>query len=697
MRFRMLIVNLAMAVVILSSSQTVFAKSNQPLGARAPSNDPSQTTLFVPTVYGQGSMTAIYQSGQTFISWPEDQNAQGEQYKIYRSNQPIYANQIKNLTPIATVGKGSANFYSDRYNQVVNNQMVWQPRYVGRLITVDNGPQFPANWGLLVWTLSTADFPNGASSGIGFYAVTETLPGGSENYYYNGAVGPIAEAVAAPKPVEITGSQNVTIGTGGHVYIQYMDLRNWNGTFHAPNPTNNYFGLNSGDPNFRNNLQYAYDYDVFTPTTSMCGGSIPSQLPVFIGLHGHKSNSKGGEGNYPHAYCAYGIYPYDDTDTWYFGFAKNTDYRQTQTVASGDVIVNYTEQRILRMIYDLEQNPPGPRVDTRRIYIAGQSMGGTGALAFAERYPNVFAAAYASQPITNFRTAGIDVNGFDWTADAALKFGSPTLGLPVQIAAPNGWADHLQSYNGANVWDWENLQAGATRPYNLGNNQALLGIAHSLTDKIVWPDTQALPMFANLNSSNSPWAGLVNGTALNDGHQWQYFNGLPTSASKHKFSNDNNLPFWDLNVLQNETIPGFANLSGNSQGPVTPSDTSSKNQYYNQTVLWSASWNAFDGAPVDTSGYWKMSFCTMSVYNYNCGTSATLHVDITVRRPQQFVITPGKTYTWQNQRINDGKYIASGQATADANGVLTIKNFEVDGNSGGTITYKGNRLIITAN
>jgi pimeloyl-ACP methyl ester carboxylesterase len=129
------------------------------------------------------------------------------------------------------------------------------------------------------------------------------------------------------------------------------------------------------------------------------------------------------------------------------------------------------------MVYDLMRNPIGPSVDQQRIYLFGHSMGGTGALAFAERYPNVFAATYSGQPVTLFRaTTGENENSPGLTAKPR---GSQELNLPVAITAPNHWAEHLQQYNGVGVFDWENLSAAfdpKATPNRAADEMAHLGL-----------------------------------------------------------------------------------------------------------------------------------------------------------------------------------------------------------------------------
>jgi pimeloyl-ACP methyl ester carboxylesterase len=690
-------------VLLISSFGDALAGMLQAQGD--PPDSKETTTLYVPMVFTPRVYTsyfpmiltplpvAFFRSGQTFLTWPEQSGLQGEVYRIYRSNKPITPKNLRKAKLLAEVGKGSANFYENRYKDWDTG--AWGIRYTDRMIINPGGGPVKPGWGLLVWTLAAEDF-GGKNSGKGYYAIAVKPAGGKETFNPNMVAGPVLEAVADPQPIDIT-SPSIGIGPGGHVYIQYMDLRNWNATYGAPNASNAYYGLDPADPNLAHALQYAYDYVVYAPTPDLCGGDFPDKIPVFFHLHGWRDFTNPPADGYhkQDRFCAYGVYPVDVTNTWYFGFARDNDYRVRSEPKAGDVIVNYTEQRLLRMLYDLMRNPPGPAVDPQRVYVAGQSMGGTGSLAFAERYPNVFAAAYASQPMTNLLTAG--VTDQDWIADASVKWGPPDLNLPVSISAPNGWANPLKDYNGTGVWDWQNLIDSATGTKlasRLGDDMALLGVVHGSKDSVVpfdemappgvrssiipW-DTQAQPFYEVFHTGGRPWGGLI---TKND-HQWEYYRGLPPfladlgTPEVYRFK-----PFWDLQVVRDETVPGLSNLSGNS--PVPPTKDG---DIYNMTVTWSSSWDPWDGPPIDEPKQWQISLCSLDRDSLKCGSGVTQTVDVTPRRLQQFRIAPGKVYQWQNRLVKDNSVVASGTVKADSNGLITVTGFQV--------FPGGNRLLIT--
>jgi hypothetical protein len=167
----------------------------------------------------------------------------------------------------------------------VQSSGVWDERYVERFVIEEGAPPLAAGLGLLVWTLAPVDF-EGTQSGAGYYAVT-TVTEGIENrteFGTGNTTGPIAEQVADPLPVEISVD---AIDPGGHIFIQYMPLRDWNVTFHAPNPGNGFYGLEAAAPAVANALQYAYDYAVYAPSagrlwrfaaSDRAGGGVSARL-----------------------------------------------------------------------------------------------------------------------------------------------------------------------------------------------------------------------------------------------------------------------------------------------------------------------------------------------------------------------------------------------------------------------------------
>ncbi len=605
-----------------------------------------------------GHLYARHQNGQTFLVWDEQTVIKGERYRVYRSGRPISTKTLDSAVWLAEVSRGSGNFYADRYYNTAAGE--WQARYFRRYPTGDNSPELDPGLGLLVWTPSREDLDN-QDSGDGYYAVTIALPDGSEQLLPGYSIGPVVETVSDPAPIDARyNPANKT-----HVMIQYMDLRDWNATFHAPNEANRYYGLRPDPDTFPGALQYAYDYILQEP---FCPDN-PTFVPVILVLHGRRDYNDlvPGISNEMSVWCAYKIYALDPGDTWWFGFGQSHDYRANLEVEDNDAVSNYTERRVLRMIYDLIQRPPGPRVDINRIYVTGHSMGGTGALALAMRYGNLFAAAYASDPITNPAQAGPEIE-----PGMRVIWGNPRLRLPVSLSAPGGWADPLQTYSGADVWEWQNLIGFASNRTVL--DFAPVGIAHSLNDPVVNWQTQAENFYSAMDKSAQAWGGLITRNA----HNPQDYNGFPPNLQP----NEVYMPFAGLSVVRNETVPGIS--SGRSTF-VAPA----REHGYNQNILWSSSWLPWDQTPIDTPDYFEISLCAVaSSYpdSRYCGTGEEQVVNITPRRLQKFTILPGVRYEWENRRRGDDLLVGSGRATASSDGTLTIRNVR--------ILPDGNRLII---
>ncbi|MBU1695138.1 MAG: prolyl oligopeptidase family serine peptidase, partial [Verrucomicrobia bacterium] len=413
------------------------------------------------------------------------------------------------------------------------------------------------------------------------------------------------------------------------------------------------------DPAVTGAIQYAYDYAVVEPSC------VTSPAPAYIGLHGWAGNTYGPVTSDPDAYywCCYKIYPTDVSETWFYGFARDCDYRTGAEPAGGDVIENYTERRILRMLYDLVRQPPGPSVDTNRIYVFGGSMGGSGTLAFALRYPDLFAAAYASQPMTDYSTSG-DAGGTPWRNDVWWKWGAVASNLPVRSDAPGGWADHLKSFDGTGVWTWQNHRRTAS---NLVARASVpLGFGHGTNDFVIeWP-TQGGPAYPAFNAGRRCWGGTVTG----GGHSWMGWAGSPPTIAP-----DGSLtPFRGLSVRRNESVPGLSNAEGDS--PLPPAGPGG----YNQEIDWSASWYNWDGPPTDSSNVWQVSLRSLN--------GATQAVDVTARRLQRFPVAPGSRVLWRNLFIGSGQTSQVGVVAADGEGLITVP--------GVLVAPGGNRLRLDA-
>lgn len=321
----------------------------------------------------------------------------------------------------------------------------------------------------------------------------------------------------------------------------------------------------------------------------------------------------------------------------------------------------------MRMVYDLARLPPGPPVDLERIYVTGHSMGATGALNLAARYPQVFAAAYASDPLTQ------PLNGGNVFYNQMRQlWGDPRYQAPVSLFAPLDWANPLRPFNGLSVWDWQDFRFHTRE--RCGQNFVPLGTAHSINDPVVLWNTQGAPFYPALDRCRQSWGAVTN----RSGHSAQFYEGLPPNLQP----DDLYIPFAGLRVVRSEAVPG---LSLGLTAARAPGET----RGYLQTVLWSSSWLPWDGAPVDRSDFFQISLCAVApdlAGSRSCGSGEAVYVNITPRRLQNFIVIPGVRYTWENRRVSDDALLASGRVTAAEDGTLTVRRF--------LVLPEGSRLIL---
>jgi len=611
-----------------------------------PSEDGTPAPIAPPTPFataGVVGLQSFHRSGQTFLTWGELPGGDaGERYHVYRSQRPITAENFSQAELLAELPRGSANFLAGRMIDPAGGG--WGQRFFLRLTHPGTGQEVPAGQGLFVWTVSRNDL-GGEGVGAGYYAVTILLPGGEEILPGGYASAAVSEVVADPLPVD-TGP---LLGTGTHVMLQYLDLNTWNPTFHAPNRLNSYYGLDPSDPAARHSIQYGFDYVIYDPVCPSRRDPAPVVLVLQDGPPVIRSELIGA--------CAYKIVPMDSGDTAWFGFAEEQDYRQSTLPERENAIANFTEQRILRMVYDLVRQPVGPvAADPQRLYVVGRGSGAGGALALALRYPNVFAAAYVEEPISDYSAMSTER-----ILELTRRWGRRGMGLPVVIRAPGNWAAPLQRYAGTPIWRWQDLNRGLSL---LPLPAAPVTVSAMLESELSLWGSQVAPAFTALNNGQHTWGGWIS-SAEQPIPDWA---GLPPNLKPDARGQ----PFAGFNVIRDESVPGMS--GGSLSGSIPPRGAAS----YNQTILWSSSWLGWDGPPIDTPTVWEMSLCAVSTGEpRSCGSGETQRINITPRRLQRFRIVPGQEYVWVSRRISDGSVSDSGRVIATNAGLVTIRNLLV--------------------
>ncbi len=551
-----------------------------------------------PTNPAVTGLNALHRSGQTFITWNEVGTAAGESYRVYRHSTRIAATNLAASSNLATIAEGSSYYAADSDRAGSNVYFV----------ITNLGPQLAATQGLFVYT--THD------TGTYFYAVTVITNGveGTNTFDAGNALtSGVAEVAADPKPVLVRQTPNGL----GWTYTQFMDYDEWNPTFEG----------------------YAYNYAVAVPSS---GYTTNVAWPAYLYLQGWGGRYEENAGS-PYDWPAIEIYGDDPHQTWYYGFSATFDYSQGGNPTSGP-IVNFGEQQLLRAIYDTVRDPYY-RVDTNRIYIHGQSMGGSGALSLGMRYPNIFAAIHAGQPMTRYGHATNWLGDYDW------KWGTVAANLPIENRGRH--AAHLAKYNGIGVYDWMDHLAQLTN--RIGDEMAYLSFSHGIVDDVIrWAD-QGQPMPGAFYSGRRAFFAWDD----NVGHSWMGFNATA------------NWNWDDYSFRRDRSFPAFSRASGS--GPILPTAPAE----YNRNLEWSCPWNDFAGDIVDTPSNYELVVRSLS------GTQTS---DITPRRLQVFPHAVGTRVLWRNTPVGQGTFIQAGTLAADGNGLIVVTNFE--------ISAGGNRLRI---
>jgi hypothetical protein len=416
------------------------------------------------------------------------------------------------------------------------------------------------------------------------------------------------------------------------IYTHWMDFASWNSTYDAPRELNNYCGFSPQHVSIQRAMQYAYSYLVSFPRGYNPSGA--KKYPITIYLHGFNQRylSRGEPERY--GWPIIEIVPDDPNNSWWYGFAEKTDFRFSRP-QQGEII-NFTEQRILE---ELRQTiaMADVHVDTRKIYAHGQSMGGSGAIAFGMRYPAIFSQIYAGQPQTNFQLSiprfKIDLEG---------KWGSRQLNL--KIANRGEAASNLQRYNGTRVWDWQNFTRELLRRKT--DDMSFIMTDHGTEDtNAIW-QIQGIPFYAALQSTNRSYYALVNSAS----HEWQNFaargyNGF--SFAERVFPN------------ASEAMISFTTPAS------LPSDP-----FYSRLFDWAASVRKFAEPIEDTESRFAVSVRT--------NNNQLLVVNITPRGMLNFHPLVRQRVRWSNRSLKSKNVLQQGTITVEFKDTVTLRNLRIE-------------------
>ena len=400
----------------------------------------------------------------------------------------------------------------------------------------------------------------------------------------------------------------------GPTSFQYVD-----------NATLNYFIRWECPPTW-NTPSYAHNYLVAVPPTTV------SPRPLYVALHCWGGTMDGGwgwwyEADHGALLVATNQVPYD----WWTAFHENSGTIKPWTNVEGNgggVSRNYSQKRVWSFVEDFVMHRWV--VDSNHVLLGGQSMGGSGASMWGIRAGDKF--AYINS----------------WVGVHIPRMTPTFMSSYAQVYGQDSWACVYEN-TGQSVWDyWDNnqwLRSHVTTEtpfitFTNGKNDGAIG----------WQ--QAWLMAKALQETRRPHLF----TWGQGGHNQRA--SMPGTLSDR---------YINIDIDLTATLPAFTYCSlDNNPGDGTDS-VGDASGMLNGYLLWQPQ------DSTDTAGKWEMTNLLISA-----APASTCTVDITPRRCQTFKPAAGTVCAWTNTSLASGTVIASGTATVDANGLVTIPQATVN-------------------
>lgn len=581
---------------------------------------------------------AFHRHGQTFLTWEERADLEGEEYWIYRTTEPPTAAALSSLEPIARLQEGSSIAEWDRKHY-------FGPYYSNfQIHDIDSGHErIGDGTGLLVWT-------PGEIAGAWYAIALAEDPSAGPNWQDWSSTGPITETADPPRPVLVARTEPEGLG---RLYVQYMDLRTWNETL----------------------IGYGLAYHVMLPENF----DPEREYPLFLDLHALGLRHAFDDGTSRQAIVLAGD---DPRNTWWYGWSATHDFNIEERPTTGPV-ENFMEQALLRAVHDTIANPEYP-VDPERVVAAGFSMGGSGALSLGIRYPDVFSAVYSNMGMTNYRRQEEPgprcANPINWIeTGGSWLYGWPERGLPIRNRSPWLGADgpspaaHLGEFNGTDVWDWWDHGKMLNGPL-LGRETAFIQLDHGSVDCTISWDTQAVPFLPRLEEARVGYSAL---TLLELHLRLDYPGRSPGLGPDARLPGQqdfagNNLEY-EFRHPRSRSFPAISRNSANGTFPPPPNETS----HYNTNVLWAAPWYEapYQGELIDEPSAWEVTL--FAVPAEEDAEAQPLVADVTPRRLQRFRPAPGTILQWSARDAVSGQRLASGIVPVESTGLFTAPEVPV--------------------
>ena len=316
-------------------------------------------------------LSAVYRHGQIFLTWSEGDTPEGTNFNVYSHSVPITAATLGKATQVGHhVERHSAR---DWWQDPASFDRKAEPGEPAGFVVESGTDPLDPGGGLFVHTVIKGD-PETL-----YFAVTVTAPDRAEDRTIvpgeNALLEGVSGKLALIQPIWLSKSAAPAAGAGkGKNLILSLHGRGGGVTAGKRKGTVNCLVFRSVGHGWREGLPSKFRLSV--GATSVV---ISPMDRVWVGRPVKESRDA-------RDHCP-------AVNTWWYGYNRHI-YETTLTAET--VCPNYTERYLLYLVRWAQKylgtDPP-------RTYIKGGSMGGSGTVAMALHFPDVFAAAFAQVPV----------------------------------------------------------------------------------------------------------------------------------------------------------------------------------------------------------------------------------------------------------------------------------------------------------
>ncbi len=549
------------------------------------------------------NLQATYRSGQVFLTWQERDLPADALFTVHSHHEPITADNLSAALTLASgIHRGSAR---DWWQDPQSFNLKAEPAEPQGFVIANGAAPLAPDSGLHVHTVAAT------TTGSRYFAVTWTgsqaiTPGA------NSLTRPCHTEVAQPVPIwQAATPAPQSQSAQGKALVISLHGRGGGITAGPKAQAANCLWFGDCDQGWREGLPVKFNL-----TSS--GDTVTMTLHDRVWANRPVRESPDGRDHCP------------AISTWWFGYNRNLPV----TTDTPEIIgANYTQRYILALI-QWAQNWLG--TDPNQTYVTGGSMGGSGAVALALHFPNVFAAVLAHVPVYSYTW---DICSTSKSA-TAQRIACPMGPIKNRTAKLLDGTDLLQHLDGA-----RNISVLADTPpifATNGRNDA----------SIPWNNNPAFYRAAN----NARQAFAV---YWNDGEH-----GMSSTAPE-------DVKNWRTQYRKyrlNQCFPAFSNSSDNRDfGDGNPENGDSEG-WLNRGLDWHSALDQPDRLAMTITA------------NYP-GITYPITVGVTLRRIQAFKATPGEKLRLQINQEQPRSY------TVPANGLITVTGLTINTPEGTSFTF----------